>query len=323
MLTLGYLDFVSTTHAAGWALYKGAPARLAITVDDCVVGDCLCAEARRDVVEAGISVTPCGFTFRFPRALTIADRVIAARFADGKELQNSPCPHQRIDTLGFGISSKLPGIELGPLDHPFIVRPQYNVLYADHASKDDIRKKYPAEAFQAEVADIDIIWPPGRDLALAVAGRQFAYAVASHVIEHVPDPIGWLDQLASVLCPGARINLAIPEKTRTFDRLRALSTPADVLDAHFRRLGRPNFRQIFDHATGVDHPDYGAAYAMAENAEREGRYIDVHCHVWTYESFLASWSVIDALGLLPLKLDRSWEPITGSNEFIVSFLKLA
>jgi hypothetical protein len=57
---------------------------------------------------------------------------------------------------------------------------------------------------------------------------------------------------------------------------------------------------------------------MAARAEAE--YIDAHCHVWTYESFLECWRVIEALEILPLKLAGSWEPITGANEFIVSFV---
>ncbi len=44
--------------------------------------------------------------------------------------------------------------------------------------------------------------------------------VASHVIEHVPDLITWLREIASVLKPTGQARLAIPDRRYTFDLLR-------------------------------------------------------------------------------------------------------
>ena len=60
---------------------------------------------------------------------------------------------------------------------------------------------------------------------------------------------------------------------------------------------------------------------MVAKTAQEGNYIDVHVHVWTFESFLNCWRVVDALGLCRLKLDKAWEPCGSSNEFIISMVK--
>lgn len=48
---------------------------------------------------------------------------------------------------------------------------------------------------------------------------RFNWTVSSHVMEHVPDPIGWLSEIFEVLKPGAVLSLALPDKKFCFDVL--------------------------------------------------------------------------------------------------------
>lgn len=334
----GYVDGCQARHVVGWAVDGAGPAIVNIELNGRVIGECRCDQPRPDVAAATGLPENCGFVFRFPRPLDAADKGVAVRFRDGTHLGNSPSPHHalRVARLAHGITETALGLEFGALDAPFLRRPPYNVLHVDHVDKKGCVEKYrlAGEVGQIspdQIVDVDIVWPAGDPLLGSVVGnRRFDYAVASQVIEHIADPIGWLREIASVLRSGARLNLSIPDKRYTFDRDRSLSTAADILDAHVRNLKRPTFRQIFDHrvsttareAMPCDPPEfYRRVYRGTLDWEREERYVDVHCYVWTYGSFLECWQIIGALDLVPLALDEAWEPIDGANEFIVSLRK--
>jgi SAM-dependent methyltransferase len=337
MVRVGYVDGCQGVHIFGWAIEDGAPALLTVEVDGAVIGNCQCDRPRPEVTAATGHPENCGFVFRFPRSIGAGDKSIGVRFRDGSHLTNSPSPHHaaRIARLGMGIDGASPGIELGALDAPFLRQADHLVRYVDHGTRVEIAEKYRLAAKAGDVdldqiVSTDIVWAPGARLRDAAGGRLFSYALASQVIEHVADPIGWLAEIASVLAPGGRLNLAIPDKRRTFDRERPLSTAGELLEDHARRLQRPTIRHVIDHRIATTPlgnlpagPDefYRRIHRRALEWDAAERYTDVHCHVWTYESFIECWRVIEAIGLLPLTLDQAWEPIDGANEFIVSFVR--
>ena len=328
----GYIDICMQSHCAGWAVEDGLPASLSIFVNDMKAGDVSCDVDRPDLANHGLP-RASGFSFAFSKPLRAGD-VVDVRTRTGASIQNSPTSQhsERLERLVHGIKPAMMGLELGPLDRPTLGKADYNVSYVDHASRQDLVRKYQQTGSLATVrpdsiVDVDFVWS-GR--LRDVVGGGYEYCLASHVIEHVADPIGWLGQIAEVLLPGGRVNLAIPERSRTFDHRRTPSTPAAMLEAFVRKLQRPSFAQIFDHISGVcpiggPEPDKPAvirnAYNVAALVESNGEYVDVHCHVWTPESFLECWSVIDTLDLLPLSLEYQHPPFSSWNEFIVSFLR--
>ena len=74
------------------------------------------------------------------------------------------------------------------------------------------------------LVNVDFVLEQGPLREIAANEAPFDYAIASHVFEHLPDPIGWLTELHSLLSPGGVIALAIPDKRYTFD---IGSTPHD------------------------------------------------------------------------------------------------
>lgn len=329
----GSLDYCAQSHCAGWAADGDEPVQVVVYVSGQLVGRAVCDVDRPDLEAHGLR-RAAGFNFVFPRALRLQDEVDVL-LASGARLANSPSiqHRERLERLLVGVGCFERGLELGPLSRPIIDKANYNVVYVDHATTAELRAKYDADKTQKaldreKLVDVDVVWG-GQPLVQSV-GSGYAYCLASHVIEHVADPIGWLGEIAAVLRPGGRINLAIPERTRTFDWTRQPSTVAQMLDAHRRGLRRPSFAQIYDHVTGVTPlgTEPGppaelaqAAYAQAIQAEQSGAYMDVHCHVWDAQSFTACWTAIDALGLLPLRLDAI-TPANGPwNEFTVSLVR--
>lgn len=333
----GYVDVCLQSHVAGWAIERGAPATLEVFVNDEMISRFECALRRPELAQFNIP-PDAGFIFHFPSPLVSTDEV-SIRFGNGKQLENSPTRQHRrhLEQILYGIEGGA-GLEFGALDRPTISRERYNVSFVDHATRDQLALKYNdannlALVDPSRIVHVDYIWSSG-SLDEAVAGRRFSWGLASGVIEHVGDPIGWLAEIATVIEPGGRINLAIPEKTLTFDHARRVTTLAELLEDHHRGLKRPCFRHIFDHIVGVspigtppENPSSRAeavkrAYIVAERFEQQGLYADVHAHVWTHDSWRETWSAIETLGLAPLRVDKAFEPLPETAMFVVSFVRL-
>jgi 2-polyprenyl-3-methyl-5-hydroxy-6-metoxy-1,4-benzoquinol methylase len=61
----------------------------------------------------------------------------------------------------------------------------------------------------------------------------FTALIASHVLEHVPDPIAFFQSPATLLHPKqGSIRLALPDRRLCFDLFRPASTTGRVLAAH-------------------------------------------------------------------------------------------
>src|ERR1700722_11790090 len=107
----------------------------------------------------------------------------------------------RKDKLLKHVQVKGEGLEIGPLCWPLLPKSEFNVKYVDHVSAAKLKKIYKDDPGVA-LDRIDKVDYPlaGRSLRNTVGGNKlFDYVVASHVIEHVPDMVGWLQDMASVL----------------------------------------------------------------------------------------------------------------------------
>lgn len=230
------------------------------------------------------------------------------------------------------------GLEIGPLDKPLVGDVPGSIEYADHLAFDDVVAKYRHDPL-VDTARI----PRNRyvigasALSPGLAGARFDYIVASHVVEHVPDLIGWLDDVYDCLTEAGILALAIPDKRFTFDRLRRCTSLSDAVDAHFSAQVAPSFGQVFDHVAYVRPVDLGAAWdgagAVAAEApeghgleaalrhcqsmHRAGRYFDVHCQVFTPDSFARLFSGLRVLGLIRLQVVDFVETPCGEHEFYV------
>lgn len=220
------------------------------------------------------------------------------------------------------------GLEIGPLDAGIADPEQDDVRYVDVYDTEGIRAHYADDpnVLGELVPHIDYpLHQGGRILSLAEAaapGAPYDWVIASHVIEHVPDVIGWLQQLAAVTTDDARLLLAVPDRRYCFDRHRPPTTVGEALVAYEEGHTRPSVRAVYDfYSTVVDvspgrlwsgaRPpgraarmhDTQAALRHVENA-RSGAYVD--CHVWTFtpESLLEQVKELRALGLCEWYVER-------------------
>ncbi len=120
-------------------------------------------------------------------------------------------------------------------------REEGDIRYIDHATTEQLKIKYAVNDGHdiSEIVDVSYVWDGGGLRKAIPDAVTFDYALASHVVEHVPDVIGWLNDIGTVLKPGGLIGLAIPDKRYTFDVLRDVSTVAQLIDNHLRQIKRP------------------------------------------------------------------------------------
>lgn len=116
------------------------------------------------------------------------------------------------------------------MDSPLDTKDVADVRYVDVLDQDGLRDRYASHAavHGADIPEIDfaLISPDGpRSLAAATAaGGSNAWVIASHVVEHVPDVIGWLSDIAEVLLNDGRLVLVVPDMRYTFDIHRHQTT---------------------------------------------------------------------------------------------------
>jgi trans-aconitate methyltransferase len=92
---------------------------------------------------------------------------------------------------------------------------RHDVRYVDCIDNDTIIKKAAENpgSVGREIPRIDWVWTPGKRLRSCIPAHvAFDYCVATHVMEHVPDTIGWLNQIFEVMHDGAVLALALPDR---------------------------------------------------------------------------------------------------------------
>lgn len=230
------------------------------------------------------------------------------------------------------------GVEIGPLMTPIVTREMGRIYYIDHATTADLKAKYADDpnVDVSKIVDVDYVWGEKSLVELTQANQPFDYLVASHVIEHVPNLIGWLEEIRTILKPGGILSLAIPDKRRCFDYERQTTQLSDVFEAYLYRSKKPSPRQIFDHVASIVHlkglytwseevdetAEFTRYYSlndartMAKNAFESGAYHDVHCWVFTPHSFFKLLRELAELDLLKFEVIQFHE--TSGCEFFVS-----
>ena len=232
------------------------------------------------------------------------------------------------------------GLEIGALATPMLRPPTARIKFVDHADSAALRAKYANDPNVAleDIVHVDAVWGDNT-LAQCFPGERFDFVIASHVIEHVPDMIGWLGEVADVLNPDGRLILAIPDRRYSFDLIRRETTLTDLVDAHLRGAKRPTPGQVFDtnaNTVAYDHvaawfappalppPRYASRdWALARAREAQsGAYIDSHCSVFTARSLLELLDGLLELELLRFRLDRFHVAPVGSAEMSLVLRRL-
>jgi len=142
-------------------------------------------------------------------------------------------------------------LEMGPGYCPAAPKSEgWKTHVVDHATRDELRTKYaPADVDTALIEDVDTIWRGG-PLQTAVPADllgQVDLIIASHVLEHIPDLIGFLQSASQLVKPNGSLSIALPDRRYCFDCFRPWTTTGDLLEAHHAGRNRHNLRTAYDH----------------------------------------------------------------------------
>jgi SAM-dependent methyltransferase len=227
-----------------------------------------------------------------------------------------------------------PVLEVGPFCTPWPAPAGTVVRYLDIMPTEALRTTAAALPWgdASRVPDIDYVWrgEPYRDLIRT----RFPAILSSHCIEHQPCLVTHLTDLASVLAPGGRVFLVVPDHRYAFDHFVPTSTLVDVLDAYAARRGGHAPRSTIAHNLLKTHNDPPAHWAGAHGPDpwteaglvgrvsealrelrRTDLVFDLHAWQFTPASFRALFDLMAVAGLSPFRIERLYPTLRDSGEF--------
>ncbi len=150
------------------------------------------------------------------------------------------------------------GLEVGPGESPFpLTSGAARVTYLDRWGVRDIRRLF-AEIDRERFSDPDLQVDLNVDRLSALADESQDFVIASHVLEHLVEPLGQLQDIYRVLKPGGTLLLLLPDRRRTFDRTRPPTSLAHLIDEHQRQvtvLDDEHLREFVTHVPEDWRPD--------------------------------------------------------------------
>jgi SAM-dependent methyltransferase len=216
----------------------------------------------------------------------------------------------RVQKLRQPIGQLAKILEVGPSFNPTTPKSEgWRSFVVDHSAKGGLVEKYKLDPSvdTAKIEEVDYIWQRGylhEALPRSELGT-FDACIASHVIEHIPDLIGFFKSLEEILRPSGVVSLAVPDKRFCFDYFKPITTTGEVLAAYDDKRTRHPKKTAFDffaysvrngsqHAWGQQPPTeftFLTSLAHAKeafdghNESNEAPYIDFHAWHFTPASF--------------------------------------
>lgn len=229
------------------------------------------------------------------------------------------------------------GLEIGPLDKPMATKEKFNVKYVDHLTQSQLKEKYSNNEFVnlKNIIEVDFV-TNNKPLTEIIKNEVFDFIIASHVIEHIPDFIGFINQCLTLLRQGGILSIIAPDKRYSFDIYRRISTFSDIYSAYIEQRFEPTIRDICEHYFEVvkvspielwentnllvlnKYHTYDEAIQIASKALKESWKIDCHVWVFTYDSFLSLIQEYTFHKLISCNVKYSCAPIINEMEFFCS-----
>jgi SAM-dependent methyltransferase len=228
-------------------------------------------------------------------------------------------------------------IEIGPSYNPIAPKADgWNTKTLDHTTREGLMSHYRGQpgVNVNRIEDVDFIWTGGylTDAVPKALHGTFDAFIASHVIEHTPDLIGFLEAAAALLKPDGVVILAVPDKRYCFDYFQPLTTTGQLLAAHAERRSRHTRRIAFDHVAYAVRNDGGGAWGqhavgemgffhpieearkLFDSISANDNYVDLHAWRFTPASFELLLLELARLGATDLRVE-SITPANGCEFF--------
>lgn len=203
------------------------------------------------------------------------------------------------------IDKKGRGLEIGASLNPVAPKKDgYDVHVIDHASRDDLVKKYQNQNVNTDnIEDVDYVWEGQPYSELTGKRKYYDWIIASHLIEHTPDLIGFLNNCDAILKDDGVIALTVPDKRYCFDHFRPITGISKIIDSHIHKniIHSPGtvaeyFLNVVSKSGSIawnssDNGNYEMIHTLDNASESmdsvltDNKYIDVHAWCFVPHSF--------------------------------------
>jgi len=197
------------------------------------------------------------------------------------------------------------GIELGPGQHPFeIPLPGTHVQYVDRWTAQQSGELFPQLAAEAAFVEPDVVADFNTDRLGPIPECSQDFVIASHVLEHLAEPIGFLDEIHRVLRPGGVVLILLPDRNQTKDRGRSPTTISHLVAEYEARANEVSESHLVEWLQHRGKPFGSTRDEQLQTLERY-RKRSIHVHCWNAPEFLAviMWAIEN--------LDEQWEFVDG------------
>ncbi len=198
-----------------------------------------------------------------------------------------------------------------------MMNPDVTVRYVDRWEPEQNRALFPDVAAGSTFTKPDVIANLDVERLSALADESQDFVVASHLLEHLADPLTQLDDMHRVLKRGGVALIFLPDRRYTFDRKRSPTPLEHLIADHRDRVTVVSDDHMEDHLrkTGVWQESWTEEDRRREFAFNRERSIHVHC--WTEDEFLPVLvHTVAAMGMRWELLDAMFvEDVTDGFEF--------
>ncbi|MFQ6020360.1 MAG: methyltransferase domain-containing protein, partial [Dehalococcoidia bacterium] len=175
------------------------------------------------------------------------------------------------------------GIEIGPSHLPIEVdRRCCDIIYVDRLSASQMEARFP-ELSEARIVFPNVICDVAAEGLRCFADERLDFVIASHLLEHLPNPLGFLKESHRVLSNLGIFYLVVPDKDYTFDRDRQKTPLAHIVQ------DLENNTVTVDESHLIDFLVHAAKKAIPNDPVERTRLFErelersIHVHVWTWE----------------------------------------
>lgn len=170
------------------------------------------------------------------------------------------------------------GVEIGAYSRPIPgIKPIYVDRYAEFAGV-ETRAEYYGDVCELPFYD-----------------SSLDYVASSHVLEHAANPLAGLEEWFRVTKHGGIIYTVIPDKRKTFDHPRELTTVAHMLEDYRNSMTMADETHLDEFSYGVDWKEFSPGSDPADEQKERAEYAakarkklarvgEVNIHFHTFQS---------------------------------------
>ncbi|MDP2805262.1 MAG: class I SAM-dependent methyltransferase [Gallionellaceae bacterium] len=217
-------------------------------------------------------------------------------------------------------------LEIGPGGSPFPTSQGASVKYVDRSVQGGRDANWPELVGNPPGINADFDLHLDVDGLSPIAESSFDVIIASHLLEHLANPIKAICEFERVLRPGGKMVLLLPNRTSTFDAVREPTKLSHILSEYHENVTEVSDAHLTEFCNAIYkqdpiHPEQVREWHNPDKLDAElfelHRRRSIHVHCWSQEEFASLVVGLLAQGLISFKLNDLYfmEDSHGGWEF--------